>query len=460
MQAPGPQHTGTPIVSTADNDNVRQPVNEMGMASATDASKAPTPDQVALGKWIHKHRNATEGLGGFLGYQIIRNSLAAIPYGIATAGVWLGMQKLAEHSEKGLPKGQESFIGKTMRSPLRDVAMIAAGFTLFRGTLKVVRYMKERLFDPQHTEEQTIQEVRDLKGNLIDTLKEVAPAELASTPTAAIALGIGRRFWDPKAYLNKAHANGNEALQHSVTGLFKASYPGGSRWEHIKRVFGKKGGYAQEAAIVATSFVPFFELADRRYKDAQVARGVWLNDPTSLVRKSDEQAKAELQEGQELLKASEPADHASFVRNEMARKSAESLHATGHLRPSDTPTLGCFAMRRVVPTFLGIGAYVAGKRLAYMGMGTIPENYNKAATGVGGFLRNLGRIAMIEGAATSLFWLNASVIDKYEPWYDKTFKDGQAKPLSNQEVLKHYRELQARLDAKEQERRTGIGAVG
>lgn len=458
MQAPGPQHTGTPIVPIADNDNGKWPVNALAPSSTPEA--APTPNQVALGKWIHKHRHAAEGTGGFLGYQIIRNSLAAIPYGLATAGVWLGMQKVAEHSEKYLPKGQESFLGKTMRSPLRDVAMIAAGFTLFRGTLKVVRYMKERLFDPQHTEAQTIQEVQHFKENLVDSLKEVTPAEIASTPTAAIALGIGRRFWDPKAYLNKTHANGAEAAKHAVTGLFKPDYHGGSRFEHIKRVFGKKGGYVQEAAIVAASFVPFFELADRRYKDAQVARGVWLNDPTSLVRKSDEQAKAELQEGQELFKTAAPTDHASHIRNEMARKSAESLHATGHLRPTDAPTFGCFVMRRVVPTCLGIGAYVAGKRLAYMGMGTIPENYNKAATGFGGFLKNLGRISMIEGAATSLFWLNASVIDKYEPWYDKTFKDNQAKPLSNQEMLKHYRELQARLDAKEQERKAGMSAVG
>ena len=60
--------------------------------------------------------------------------------------------------------------------------------------------------------------------------------------------------------------------------------------------------------------------------------------------------------------------------------------------------------------------------------------------------------AAVEGAATSLFWLNASVIDKYEPWYDKTFKDSKPKPLTDAEVRRHYAELKDRLDAKERDR--------
>lgn len=474
MQTPSPQNAGTLITSDADARGVSAGVNAAAaMAPASimpspehpSVDPAPTANQVAWGKWIHKHRAATEGVGGFLGYQIIRNSLAAIPYGIATAAVWVGMERAAEYADARVNKAgaqgavpHASATAKLMRSPLRDVAMIAAGFTLFRGTLKVVRYMKERLFDPNHTEEQSIHEVQHFKENLVDSLKEVAPAEIASTPTAAIALGIGRRFWDPQKYLEGAHGKQNLAAiaEHKVTGVFRPGFEG-SKWGQIKRVFGRKGGYLQEAGIVAASFVPFFELGDRRYKDAQVARGIWLNDPTSLVRKSDEQAKAELQEGQALIGAVDTGkSHVTAIQNAMVRKSAESLHATGHLRPTDTPTLGCFVMRRVVPTFMGIGAYVAGKRLAYMGLGTIPEHYNKQ----GGFLGNLARIAVIEGAATSLFWLNASVIDKYEPWYDKTFKDSQAKPLTDQQVRKHYLELQARLDAKEQDRKAGVASVG
>lgn len=469
MRTPSPQNAGTFISPNADTSDVPAGVAASSPvpppAPVPDAPAAPTAKQVALGKWLHKHRGATEGTGGFLGYQVIRNGLAAIPYGIATAAVWLGMERAAEyadtHANRDLAKGAAPKVSSTarlMRSPLRDVAMIATGFTLFRGTLKVVRYMKERLFNPGHTEEQSINEVRNFKENLVDSLKEVAPAEVASTPTAAIALGFGRRFWDPQKYLEGVHGKENlkAIAEHKVTGMFRPGFEG-SKWGQVKRVFGRKGGYLQEAGIVAASFVPFFELGDRRYKDAQVARGIWLNDPTSLVRKSDEQAKAELQEGQAFIRAAEPgASHRTSIQNALERKSAESLHATGHLRPTDTPTLGCFAMRRVVPTFMGIGAYVAGKRLAYMGMGTIPENYRKG----GSFLSNLGRIALIEGAATSLFWLNASVIDKYEPWYDKTFKDSQAKPLTNQEVRRHYQELQARLDAKEQERKAGVTSIG
>lgn len=468
------QQVGTPVSTLASADEVAatQPATP-NVSAATNAIAArqsePTENEIALGKWVHKHRRATEGVGGFLGYQIIRNALAAIPYGVATAAVWLTGEKLAEKSLMKANPGWNPADAKTkdllkhttntaalVRSPLRDVVMIATGFTLFRGTLKVVRYMKERLFDPNHTEEQSIREVQQFGEHLKDTLKEVTPAEVASTPAAAIALGIGRRFYDPQKAL------GTNFDTHSVTGVFRQAFKtakhGQTPLQRVANVFSSKGGYLKEALITATSFVPFFELGDRRYKDAQVARGIWLNDPTSLVRKSDEQAQAELKAGEAYIKASAPNATAS-VADEMARKSAESLHATGHLRPTDAPTFSCFAMRRVVPTFMGIGAYVAGKRLAYLGMGTIPENYNASKKGFGGFLSNLGKIALIEGAATSLFWLNSSVIDKFEPWYDKTFKDSQPKPLTDQEIRKHYLELQAKLDAKEQERKGGVTSV-
>ncbi len=441
------------------------------VAAPGASAKPATARQVAIGKWVHRHAHATDGIGGFLGYQIIRNSLAAIPYGVATAATWMGLEKLAERSsakfvatqaEKGVAAeaalAQLQKTPTTMmrfaRSPIRDVAMIAAGFTLFRGTLKVVRYMKERLFNPNHTEEQTIQEVQNVGSNLKETLKEVAPAEVASTPVAAFALGFGRRFWNPKAYLEPL---GKDAAKYSVTGLFGKGFaalqkadPQYTRWQHIKNVFSKPGGYWAEAAIIAASFVPFFELGDRRYKDAQVARGVWLNDPASLVRKSDEQAKMELAASHDLINARDTPSHTP----DAVQKSAESLKATGHLRPTDAPTFTCFVMRRVVPTCLGIGAYVAGKRLAYLGLGTMPEHYvaNK-------WLSSLAKMAVVEGLATSLFWINASVVDKYEPWYDKTFKDSKPVPMSDPEIRRRYEELKERLDAKERDRNQGRGSV-
>jgi hypothetical protein len=447
----------TPIAQTTQENAAREklPPVEAVQAVAPAVSQSLTPAKsvdegsVALGKWVHKHRNATEGLGGFLGYQIIRNSLAAIPYGVATAATWIGLEKIAVAAAAKKP---DSLLAKAARSPMRDVAMIAAGFTLFRGTLKTVRYMKERLFNPNHTEEQTINEVQNFGANLKDTLREVTPAEVASTPVAAFALGYGRRFWNPAAYL------GDKAGSHGVTGLFFPKYvkgelvpamEKGKRWQHLKNVYSRAGGYWAEAAIIAASFVPFFELGDRRYKDAQVARGIWLNDPTSLVRKSDEQAAMELAASKHLLA---DKDNTSDV-HDIVQKSAASLKATGHLRPTDAPTFSCFAMRRVVPTFLGIGAYVAGKRLAYLGMGTMTEHYNPK-----NWLGSLAKMAVVEGAATSLFWINSSVVDKFEPWYDKNFKDSKPKPLTDPEIRRHYAELKERLDAKERDR-TGQASI-
>jgi hypothetical protein len=442
--------------------------------SVKHSGPQPTERQKAMGKWIYEHRHATDGFAGYMGYQIVRNMLAAVPYAFATAGVWLGFQKAHEWGQnnavaKKMAQGMEAKAAldavklaptlgmRFAASPARDIAMIAAGFTFYRGTLKVVRFMKERLFNPHHSEEQSIQEVQNFGQNLKDTIHEVSPAEAASTPVAAFALGLGRRLWNPAEFLKPL---GEEAAKHKVTGMFKPGFEAlkvaekaagreYTRWQHIKNVFSKPGGYLVEAGIVAASFVPFFELGDRRYKDAQVSRGIWLNDPSSLVRKSDEQAKRELDENAVFASAS---PHQDKLHDQMAKKSAESMKATGHLRPADPPTFTCFAMRRVVPTFLGIGAYVAGKRLAYLGMGNIPENYDAAAKGFGGFLKNLGKISLIEGAATSLFWLNSSVIDKYEPWYDKNFKDSKPKPLTDEQIRRHYEELKARLDAKERDR--------
>lgn len=456
--------------------------------SVKHSGPQPTERQKAMGKWIYEHRHATDGFAGYMGYQIVRNMLAAVPYAFATAGVWLGFQKAHEWGQnnavaKKMAQGMEAKAAldavklaptlgmRFAASPARDIAMIAAGFTFYRGTLKVVRFMKERLFNPHHIEEQSIQEVQNFGQNLKDTIHEVSPAEAASTPVAAFALGLGRRLWNSTVHgegLAKKFVNDGmepaaataESKKFLVTGLYKSGFKAikaaeeglgreYTRWQHIKNVFSKPGGYLVEAGIVAASFVPFFELGDRRYKDAQVSRGIWLNDPSSLVRKSDEQAKRELDENAVFASAS---PHQDKLHDQMAKKSAESMKATGHLRPADPPTFTCFAMRRVVPTFLGIGAYVAGKRLAYLGMGNIQENYDVAAKGFGGFLKNLGKISLIEGAATSLFWLNSSVIDKYEPWYDKNFKDSKPKPLTDEQVRRHYEELKARLDAKERER--------
>jgi len=447
--------------------------NQPYASRAASPVKPATAREIAMGKWFHRHSHATDGFAGYMGYQIFRNICAAIPYGAATAATWMGLEKVATMATA---KNVNSNIAKLARSPLRDIAMIAAGFTLFRGTLKVVRYTKERLFNPHHTEEQAIAEVQNIVPSLKETLKEVAPAEVASTPVAAFALGLGRRLWNPvangAALKQQFEASGisaelaaHEAKKFGVMGLFGKGFaalqtaekklnPSNAqtyirwqhiniRWQHIKNVFSKPGGYWAEAVIVAASFVPFFELSDRRYKDAQVARGIWLNDPASLVRKSDEQAQKELAASEQIW----ASGNDNKTPDAHAAKAAASLKATGHLRPADQPTLTCFAMRRVVPTFLGIGAYVAGKRLAYLAMGTMPE-HNVAGRS---WLKNLGMMALVEGAATSLFWLNSSVIDKLEPWYDKHFKDTPPKALNDNEIRRNYESLKARLDAKERE---------
>jgi hypothetical protein len=292
--------------------------------------------------------------------------------------------------------------------------MIATGFMFFRGTLKLVRSLRERLFDPEHTPETAAYEAQHVGRHAWEALKEIAPAEAVSTPVGAFALGIGRRFYTPPTEAEFVVKKG--ASLRNI-------------W------LNPKAKLLPEMMIVAGSFIPFFELSDRRYKDVQVARGIWPGNSGSLF-------KPKATPEQRVLAETDPVA-AKKAREEL------SIEATAGVSTERGPNAIGFIGRRVIPTMLGISAYVAAKRGAYSLMGTMPEHYKNG-------WKSLGKMSLVEGAATSLFMVNATIIDTLEPIYDRwanKHTDTKIKPqpkAQEPKVAENLEKLYAELREREQ----------
>ncbi len=418
--------------------------------AAPDTGAQPSGFDRAVGGFVYRHRDATTRPLGHVTYQIIRNLAAAVPYGLATAGVWTGFEKLAQrtaNSTSELGKG----VNGLARSPVRDIAMIAAGFSLYRGTLRFVRYTKERLFNPENSEQESISEIQHFGKHAAETVREIAPAEINSTPYGAIALGLGRRYIDgidlmknratvdkiiPGSLANPA-AGHQRMLQFTRDGKFSPHLTGTAAGAAagrtpFKEFLGKIGGKASrpwtEAGVFILSFLSFFELSDRLYKDVQVRRGVWRNDPNSLVRVQPKQGD-EVEAAEKELGLDRDPDYL-----------ASKKHTYTQTFGASDPNLLRLAFTRVIPTVLGIGAYTFTKRASYAAMGhfSAKDTFLKRAT--------------VEGLATSTFFVMTTAADTFEGIWKKHFESkNTSQPLTPHQQAK-YAELQAHLEERSAQR--------
>lgn len=406
---------------TSPQDGAASPDPVTKVAQTVEAPANPRP-LTGMAKWVHEHRDATGKPGGFMTYQVVRNTLAAVPYGFATIATWAGFEKAAKATE-----GKTGYFvqgaNRLMKSPLRDVAMIAAGFTLYRGTLKLVRYTKERLFNPDHTEEQTRQAVENFGSNLAADFKEIAPAEVNSTPYGAVALGLGRRYLDGmKEYQARegAYKIGHSVFRNLDTGKLEFGA------KNFKALFNKvahpKSMPWSEAGVFIASFLAFFELSDRLFKDTQIRRGIWNGEHNSLARVSPEKEAVRSQEEKD-KGLDKDADY------QLAK------HGAGQHQKlfKGDPNLGRLLMTRVISTALGIGAYTFTKRAAYATMG----HFTKAPS-------FLGKVA-IEGTATANFFAMSTANDVVENICKKLTTPKEKTPLQQ----KNHEALMARLNEKE-----------
>lgn len=335
----------------------------------------------ATGRWIHTHKNDLDKPAGFLGYQVIRSALASIPYGFATAAVWDGFEAL---SQKAKPRFSSA--SKLLNSPMRDIAMIAVGFTFYRGSIKLIKSIKEQLFNPGNSEEDTIREVQNIGETTLNKIKEIAPAEVNSTPFGAIALGLARRASGlvegynqrPEEYvIARSHPRTLHFSKDGKFGLFFSTPDGQSgfkawKGDFYKRIVHSKSMMLADVLAWVGGFIAFFELSDRLYKDVQVRRGIWKGEDHSLTKADDSQKGA---------------------------SSTNQVKYRGNYPDTfdGDPSLKTLTMNRVIPTIIGISMYAVLKRASYHIWGNFAGK------------QTFTRRALTEAAATTpLFVMNAT----------------------------------------------------
>jgi hypothetical protein len=434
------EKTPTPIAAQPDKASAAAPAVAAPVADAAPPS--------AMGNFLYRHRNIAANPVGHVGFQIIRNMLAAIPYGIATVAVWAGFEKIAARTGKAAPGTFSSAMNGISRSPLRDIAMIAAGFTLYRGTLKYVRIMKEHLFNPDYTREDADRAARTIGKKSNETLVEIAPAEINSTPIGAIALGIGRRYLDGiKEYGARGAADkiAGSTLIQKIDGVMPASHTNGAQSGLFRlmkdgkfsphftdfklfkqKVIGRASLPFVEAAVFIGAFLSFFEVSDRIYKDVQVRRGVWNNEDNAIGRIPPEVAAVKT--------AHEKAQGLDKDADYQLKKHGFGKH-TEMFGKSD-PNILRWGFSRLLPTVLGIGAYTFTKRASYAAMGHF--------TGKNTFWKR----ALVEGAATSTFFVMTTSNDLFEMMWKKWLEPKAAPQKLTPEQSQNFAVLQQKLEEK------------
>lgn len=435
------------------------------MSAEQSYADQPSNFALSLGHWIDQHRDITsKNPVGYTAYQIARSAIACVPYGFSMAGTWLGFQNLHEAGAKMagvdvakivdksalITDAKKGFKGKfgyrmaqfTGPNPVRVATMIATSFSLYRGTSKLGKWTNDYLFDKDDTEQQTVEKIKDYPSVLWGKIGEVAPAEFNSTPVSAIVLGFLVAAFSPPAHLGKAFTE-NVAMKGQ--GFAK-------RHEHFwkEMIRNPNAKFFEQTAINTIAYSLFFELGDRRFKDKQISRDLWAGKSHSIGSgsKSNPSLVTEDMDNDENIEA---------IKNES--------HANDKLSIlTSEPSAVRFALRRVLPTAVGITAYTAYKmRGAPLMVGKFTEGFKTA--------KDIPIQAWREGAATSLFFVVPWVTDKYAPVFDKFVngledmvsgkkpKDAQEFAPQEQKHIDHkLQDLQQRLDKKEMEK-DGVAAA-
>lgn len=369
--------------------------------------------------WIDTHRDAPKHGAGHVVYQFLRSCFACIPYALSMAGVLAGFTAMetkggklaADATASAFTRGFGARLKQFASTPAAKMsALIGASFTFYRGSSKLAKWMTEYLFNPKDNEQRTQEKVRDLPQEAWRKIKEIAPAEVSSTPIAAIVLGfIVSYFQKPSAAALKTVINGAEHSFDWTRASFKA-LPNlrtklGAMWHAI---FNPKAKFWEQALINTFGYALFFELGDRLYKDTQIRRGVWSGEANSI--KSLKAAPDEYEQG--IQKKTQSGEARKYEESALEGKPEKDHFASFTAEPS----LGRFAFRRVLPTAVSIGLYTAFK----MRHGAMLGNnfaYDKGIS-TGQFFKK----AWGEGAATSLFFMIPLVSEFWEKAYDNFFK--------------------------------------
>lgn len=456
-----------PNLSPANDDTAKKHM----LSSAFNHDKvnkddAPSKNDEAIGKWIHRHKDLPQkSFLGFTAYQYIRSALASIPYGISMATTLAAFTKLdligksmqADTAASGFKKSFGARLSQfSTFNAFRVSALVATSFTLYRGTSKLVKWLTEYLFNPKDSEQRTIEKVHDLPSETIRKVKEIAPAEVSSTPVAALVLGFVTHAFN-KAGVTEKNAKGVWELKNSIPNEidwvhknFKDAKGWSGKWGALKNaLFHPKARLLEQSLIFGLGYSLFFELGDRLFKDKQIRRGVWAGENHSI--KALKATPDDFQQGIE--KQQEESQKGKYADSARAEKPNHEPYSAF----TQEPSLTRFALRRVLPTMAGIAAYSAFKfRHAYMLMGDFAYNAKEP------LLKQLPKIALIEGVATSLFFIVPFIAEPWEKMYDSFFSKLQKKANDNkvgpenvsqqpvpEHIQKNFAALSDALDKKE-----------
>lgn len=404
----------------------------------------------SLGSWIHEHKGITDSNPvGYTVYQFLRSAAAAAPYGVSMAATWLAFEKMGKYgghlAETALKGSTSEIFGTRLKQfcttpAVRSSAMIGTSFSLYRGTSKIGKWVNESLFNEHDTEAQTVQKLEQLPSALWGKICEVMPAEIHSTPVAAIVLGfMVNAFHAPPALGKALQSCKGKGFDHF--------------WKEV--IVNPETKFVEHAAINTIGYSLFFELGDRRFKDKQISRGMWSGEAHSIGSKS--RSSPSLTSKDDMLSPAAP----DAKQGDDERVGSEHNNDTLSLLTSEPSTMR-FALRRVVPTAIGISAYTAFKMRGaplILGKFTAADKGSRALEKVSDIPFHAWR----EGAATSLFFMIPFVTDKYVKWYDNLVNgleemvSGRKAPESpavapeSRDVIQHkHRELKDQLDQKEQ----------
>ena len=399
-----------------------------------------------FGGWVHKNQWFTKEPVTYLGYQFTRAAAASVPYGLAMAGVHHGMGMLGQWGIKHgfdveklalgfadmdqntalFKGGNKAKVARSMarvaHSPFNAALQIAAAFTLYRFTGGIVKTIRDKVTNPANTEEQTVDEVRNIGKTIKDTAALNWPAESGSTPWAALTLGFMSANFKQSTPYERIKGRDGKPIE--------------SFGKAVKRVWSPQAKLLQNAAIWTLSYSAFFEIAERLFKDQQIKRGKWDGHHNSVKKSADTLTAPHAYEAQPTQDEPQP---------EQPKKNA------WHSGITEDPSLGRLIFRRVLPVAVGISAYAAMKRVGYLAAGgqMKPIDAKLFAEGTKGqhtkrFFTNAWR----EGAATSMFFTLWAATDAMGDWFDKTF---DAKPVApTQKQQQNHDELLAKINEKMQ----------
>lgn len=340
------------------------------MNKESPASSPPGPTAKSIGQWAFRNRDFFNGnLGWFTVKQVTSSMIASFNMMCTAIPTAFGLDYLhskAAEKVSRIGEAEAGFLTKMwskteVYKPLRAIAFVATGFTMYRGSRKIFNKLYEKLFNPTNTEAQTVAEFQHLPQSIGTAIGDVMPAEAQSTPFGAIALGGIRSLFTPAGRETPHCAGGKNATWRGA-------------------LVHPKSKFAEQAIIDTLGYSAFFELSDRLYKDVQLRRHQWSGMPNSI---------------------------ASIKHSAMDDKAPAG---------DDDPSLKRLVFRRIIPTALGITTYVVLHRASKMltGAPTAPAVSDSANTLLKKFAHSFGA----EWAAIGTFFIHSAIAEKYEKAYD------------------------------------------